>query len=77
LLMNMAFLLAGTTSTNPILVILGVLMILAWKNAGYVGLDYFLLPMLGTPWKQKARTPSVEPLPPLAPVPQTMATAAR
>jgi len=54
LLMNMAFLLAGTTSTNPVLVILGVLLILAWKNAGYVGLDYFLLPLLGTPWKQKA-----------------------
>jgi thiosulfate dehydrogenase (quinone) large subunit len=54
LLMNMAFLLAGTTSTNPVLVILGVLLILAWKNAGYFGLDYFLLPLLGTPWKQKA-----------------------
>ena len=50
LLMNMAFLLAGTTSTNPVLVILGFLLILAWKNAGYIGLDYFLLPMLGTPW---------------------------
>jgi thiosulfate dehydrogenase [quinone] large subunit len=62
ILMNMAFLLAGTTSTNPILVILGVLLILAWKNAGYIGLDRFLLPMLGTPWKQPhtavTRTPS-------------------
>ena len=62
ILMNMAFLLAGTTSTNPILVILGVLLILAWKNAGYIGLDRFLLPMLGTPWKQShttvTRTPS-------------------
>ena len=48
--MNMAFLLAGTTSTNPVLVILGFLLILAWKNAGYIGLDYILLPMLGTPW---------------------------
>jgi len=57
LLMNMAFLLAGTTSTNPVLVILGVLLILAWKNAGYVGLDYFLLPMLGTPWRQQALAP--------------------
>ncbi|MGI9145414.1 MAG: DoxX family membrane protein [Chloroflexota bacterium] len=55
LLMNMAFLLAGTTSTNPVLVILGVLLILAWKNAGYFGLDYFLLPLFGTPWKQTAR----------------------
>ncbi len=52
LLMNVAFLLAGTTSTNPVLAILGVLLILAWKNAGYIGLDRYLLPMLGTPWKQ-------------------------
>ena len=50
LIMNMAFLLAGTTSTNPVLVILGFLLILAWKNSGYIGLDYILLPMLGTPW---------------------------
>src|SRR5438876_6773181 len=52
LLMNMAFLLAGTTSTNPVLVILGVLLILAWKNAGYIGVDRYLLPLLKTPWKQ-------------------------
>ena len=63
LLMNMAFLLAGTTSTNPVLAILGVLLILAWKNAGYIGLDYFLLPMLGTPWKQKALAPKTAPTP--------------
>ncbi len=52
LLMNMAYLLAGTTSTNPVLVILGIGVILAWKNAGYIGLDRYLLPMLGTPWRQ-------------------------
>lgn len=52
LIMNMAFMLAGTTSTNPVLAISGVLLILAWKNAGYIGLDRFLLPLLGTPWKQ-------------------------
>jgi thiosulfate dehydrogenase [quinone] large subunit len=52
LLMNMAFMLAGTTSTNPVLAILGVLLILAWKNAGYIGLDRYLLPLLGTPWRQ-------------------------
>ena len=54
LLMNMAFMLAGTTSTNPVLAILGIGVILAWKNAGYVGLDRYLLPMLGTPWTQPA-----------------------
>ena len=57
LLMNMAFLLAGTTSTNPVMAILGVLLILAWKNAGYIGLDYFLLPLLGTPWTQSVPRP--------------------
>ncbi len=67
LLMNMAFLLAGTTSTNPILAILGVLLILAWKNAGYIGLDYFLLPLLGTPW---ARTATAKLAPPATVAPQ-------
>jgi thiosulfate dehydrogenase [quinone] large subunit len=27
---------------------------LAWKNAGYLGFDRLLLPLLGTPWKQQA-----------------------
>ena len=52
LLMNMAFLLAGTVSTNPVLAALGMLLILAWKNAGYVGLDRYFLPLLGTPWQR-------------------------
>jgi hypothetical protein len=59
LLMNFAFLLAGTTSTNPMFVMLGFLLILAWKNAGYIGLDYFLLPMLGTPWWKPGEAPTV------------------
>jgi len=58
LLMNLAFLLAGTTSTNPVLAVLGVLLILAWKNAGYIGLDRWLLPMLGTPWPQTTAQPA-------------------
>src|SRR5205085_6291341 len=58
LLMNVAFMLAGTTSTNPMLAILGVLLILAWKNAGYVGLDRYLLPLFGTPWTQTPPVPA-------------------
>ena len=53
-LLNMSFLLAGSVSTNPILFFLEILLILAWKNAGYLGIDRFLLPALGTPWKQPA-----------------------
>ncbi len=65
LLMNLAFLLAGTTSTNPVLAVLGVLLILAWKNAGWIGLDRFLLPLIGTPWKQSRAKPkaAVAPMP--------------
>jgi thiosulfate dehydrogenase [quinone] large subunit len=73
LIMNMAFMLAGTTSTNPIMAILAVLLILAWKNAGFIGLDRFLLPLLGTPWKQVRPREVVAP----APVPRTAAVLTR
>jgi thiosulfate dehydrogenase [quinone] large subunit len=49
-LMNMSFLLAGSASTNPVLFTLAVGLMLAWKVAGYYGVDRYLLPMLGTPW---------------------------
>lgn len=52
LFMNLNFLLAGTVSTNPILLALSMLLVLAWRVAGYAGLDRYLLPALGTPWKR-------------------------
>lgn len=48
-MMNANYLLAGTVSSNPILLILGALLMMAWRVAGYYGLDRFLLPYLGTP----------------------------
>ncbi len=51
--MNFNFLLAGTLSSNPILMILGISLVLAWKIAGYIGVDRYLLPHLGTPWRPK------------------------
>ena len=57
--MNMNFMLAGSASSNPVLLVLAIVLILAWKTAGYIGLDRFLLPLLGTPWKTpKAATPA-------------------
>jgi thiosulfate dehydrogenase [quinone] large subunit len=29
-----------------------VLLVLAWRNAGYYGLDRYILPALGTPWQK-------------------------
>ncbi|HYH93139.1 MAG TPA: DoxX family membrane protein, partial [Candidatus Saccharimonadales bacterium] len=53
-LMNMSFLLAGSASTNPVLFTLAIGLMLAWKVAGYYGVDRYLLPMLGTPWHATA-----------------------
>lgn len=50
-LLNWNFMMAGSASTNPVLFVLGVGLILAWKVAGRIGLDYFLLRWLGTPWQ--------------------------
>jgi thiosulfate dehydrogenase [quinone] large subunit len=50
-LMNMSFLLAGSASTNPVLFTAAVGLMLAWRVAGYYGLDRWLLPALGTPWR--------------------------
>jgi thiosulfate dehydrogenase [quinone] large subunit len=49
--MNFSFLFAGTVSTNPLMVLIALLLILAWKVAGYWGFDYWALPVLGTPWR--------------------------
>ncbi len=49
--MNWNFMMAGSASTNPMLFLMAVLLILAWKTAGWFGLDRFILPMLGTPWQ--------------------------
>jgi thiosulfate dehydrogenase (quinone) large subunit len=52
--MNMSFLLAGSASTNPVLFTMAIGLILAWKVAGYYGVDRWLLPRLGTPWRPGA-----------------------
>lgn len=53
-LMNVSYLLAGSTSSNPVLFTMAIGIMLAWKVAGYYGLDRYLLPRLGTPWRPGA-----------------------
>ncbi|MEI6510441.1 MAG: DoxX family protein [Candidatus Uhrbacteria bacterium] len=52
-LMNFNFMLAGSASTNPVLFLGAILLMLAWKNAGHWGADRWLLPWIGTPWNRK------------------------
>jgi thiosulfate dehydrogenase [quinone] large subunit len=46
--MNWNFMMAGSASVNPMLFVASVGLILAWKVAGYIGADYFLLRWIGT-----------------------------
>jgi thiosulfate dehydrogenase [quinone] large subunit len=47
--LNFNFLMAGTVSTNVMLFVVATWLVLAWKTAGWIGLDRWLLPALGTP----------------------------
>lgn len=56
--MNWNFMMAGAASSNPMLLLVALLLMFAWKTAGYLGLDFFLLPTLGTPWKTEPAAPA-------------------
>ncbi len=58
--MNWNFMMAGAASTNPLLFLIAIGLIMAWKVSGYVGADYVLLPLVGTPWGRVAEEPSPE-----------------
>lgn len=49
--MNWNFMMAGSASVNPVFFTISVLLILAWKTAGWWGLDRWILLLLGTPWQ--------------------------
>jgi len=60
--MNLNFMLAGAVSINPVIGTLALFLVLAWRVAGYYGVDRYLLPLLGTPWTgslAKKRTSAV------------------
>ena len=64
LLLNFSFLLAGTTSSNPVLILLELVVILGWRAAGWWGLDRYFLPRLGTPWSRDVPSGDGGPAPP-------------
>jgi thiosulfate dehydrogenase [quinone] large subunit len=46
LVLNIVYMFSGSSGVNPAYAIVAVFLILAWRNAGYIGLDRFALPML-------------------------------
>jgi thiosulfate dehydrogenase [quinone] large subunit len=53
--MNWNFIMAGSASVNGVFFGLAVLLVLAWKIAGYLGADYFLLPRVADLWTPKRK----------------------
>jgi thiosulfate dehydrogenase [quinone] large subunit len=51
-LMNFNYLMAGTISSNPVMLVLTLLILIAWKTAGYWGGNYFFFKYVGTPWNK-------------------------
>ena len=48
-LLTFSFLMAG--SADPLVFVLALGIAAAWKVAGYIGLDAYVLPRLGAPWR--------------------------
>ncbi len=61
--MNWNFMMAGAASTNPLLFVAAVGLILAWKVSGTIGADYFLLRWIGTPWRGVTANAAGQPAP--------------
>lgn len=57
-LMNFAFILAGTVSHNPTDILMGVVIMVAGYNAGRYGLDRWVLPMIKKMVKRNPTTPN-------------------
>ncbi len=57
LLLNLSFLFAGSAGVNPAFAITAVLLVVAWRVAGYYGLDRWVLPLVGVPWRSRRREP--------------------
>jgi thiosulfate dehydrogenase [quinone] large subunit len=49
--LNFSYVFAGTAGVNPLFIIMSLFLIMAWRVAGWYGLDRYVLPKLGTPWQ--------------------------
>ncbi len=55
--LNVIYMFSGTAGVNPAYAIVAVFLILAWRNAGYLGLDRFALPMVRQLFHRHGREP--------------------
>lgn len=50
ILLSVNVIVTDTTQLGPEVFALAVLLVLAWKSSGWIGLDRWLLPLAGAPW---------------------------
>jgi thiosulfate dehydrogenase (quinone) large subunit len=69
LALNVIYMFSGSSGVNPAYAIVAVFLVLAWRNAGYLGLDSFALPKTRQLLHRRPRTARPVPAPrPAAPV---------
>ena len=56
--LNWNFVMAGAASTNGLLVAIATWLVLAWKTAGWIGLDRWILPVIARTWHRDAARPA-------------------
>ncbi len=56
LVLNLVYMFTGSAGVNPAYAVVGVLLVLAWRNAGYLGLDRFVFPMVRNRFRPGPRT---------------------
>ena len=69
LALNVIYMFAGSSGVNPAYAIVSVFLILAWRNAGYLGLDRLVLPMMRNRFHPGPRTATPVTSPPPVPAP--------
>ena len=50
ILLSVNVIVTNTTQLGPEVFALAVLLVMAWKSSGWIGLDRWLLPLAGAPW---------------------------
>jgi thiosulfate dehydrogenase [quinone] large subunit len=58
-LLNWNFLMAGTASTNGLMFAIATWLVLAWKTAGWIGLDRWILPVATKVWQPARVQPAM------------------
>jgi len=64
--LNVVYMFSGVSGVNPAFFLVSVLLILAWRNAGYLGLDRYALPAARNLFHRGIQVKGTEPMPKVA-----------